>query len=273
MDTGKLLSGECLEESESDEKKEPTEAPQPAEDKSTAGDLSFGTLPDTDLSATLGAFSTRIQRKKKEHARQQTLVQRQARVRHSVLLEALMNIRKSLSDVARTDLGERFHFTLEVDDWHGWPRLCIQLNDWMFPELEYPNFAVQAHDRKNRAVIEIFWGDPDHPERIPLMKEADIARLPVMLKRCVRTYLDLIADIVIKAEKSAELDADRDAARLKNKETEDFQESANGTNNPEISDDLYEEDFDDANMLEALPSLDDLDALPGVPSLDTNEER
>jgi hypothetical protein len=266
MDTGKIDYLEQLAAIDSREKNS-IKAPasiQPQESHTENG--SPLALPDTDLSATLGAFNTRIQRKKKEHEQKNYVSQQEEKIRHSRILEALMNIRKSMADVARTNLGERFKFDFDVDDWHGWPRICIKLCDGLFPDLEYPNFTVHAHDRNSQATIEIACGGFDKTDQIHLTQESDLLRLPTMLKRNVRAYLDLIADIVIKAEQGNFIE-EAGAKILKKKNIADFEMQEKSSHSSKaIEADLYQEDIAKDNMLEALPSLDELEALPSLDS-------
>lgn len=214
-----------------------------------------------DLSATLGAFAVRIQRKKKEQQQQSTVSAVQTKVRHSILLEALMSIRRSLSELLKIDLGDRFSFSLEVDDWQGWPRLAIRLIDSIFPDAEYPAFTVHARDRNGRGVLEISAGNPEKAERLTIAQEPDLAAVPLVLKKCVRSYLDLIAEIILKSEKDNHKEIQREEKLLKQKDLTEFEEKKQS---PALSGDLYEDDIFDTAVLESLPSLQELEALPEV---------
>lgn len=227
-----------------------------------------------DLSTTVDAFANRIQRKKKEKAEENSKAQQEASTRQGLLLEALMNIRRSLAEVARLNLGERFEFIFDVDDCHGWPRLTIRLLDNYFEDIEYPYFQVHAYDRNGRGTIEIMQGELDKPTKLPVHNEADLSKLPVLLKKAVRSYLDLVGDIVLKAENSDE--SDHEARFLQQKSLHQFQEQKKDEQGNEITGDLFEEDFQ-IHSLDRLPSLDALDALPEVititaPSQDTPQD-
>ncbi len=234
-------------------------------DNSSPTALADGTdfdLTSTDLTATLGAFSTRIQRKKKEQLQQTNIVEQEKKARHSLMLEALMNIRKSLGDVARIDLGERFSFSLEIDDWQGWPRLIIKLFDTLLPEAEYQSFLVQAHDRNGRGVLELAYSTPDKSERISITSESDLLILPAVLKKCVRSYLDHVAEIILGCERTTQEELEKDAQHLKSKNAGDFEEKHSAPT--EISGDVYEEDLFDTAVLDSLPSMKELESLPEV---------
>ncbi len=219
-------------------------------------------LPDTDLSATVGAFTTRIERKKREQEKVNGVLEQETRVRQGILLEALMNIRRSLAEVIRIDLGERFFLTLDVDDWEGWPRLVVQLNDSILPDVEYPQFQVNAHDRNSRGIIEIIYGEQTKPARISMSDESDVQRLPTMLKKCVRAFLDRTGEIVLKAEHHE--DPTEEEKQLQRKQIPGFDTVEPAADYPAISGDLFDDDFAQIDILERLPSLGQLDALPDV---------
>ena len=99
------------------------------------------------------------------------------------MLKSLMGIRRSLTDVTRIDLGERFKFMLQADDWNGWARLTIRLQDRVIAGSEYPFFQVTAHDRQARGTIEIQYSQVESPEIMSLIDESEVKRLPTILKK------------------------------------------------------------------------------------------
>ncbi|MFN8390557.1 MAG: hypothetical protein U0136_09730 [Bdellovibrionota bacterium] len=220
----------------------------------------FTALPETNLAATTAAFNTRIQRKKKEQEKSLSEADRLSRQRHSFMIQALMQIRKSLRDVTRIDLGERFHFTLAADDWQGWPRLTVKLSDTLLPEQDYPFLRVTAHDRHAKGAIEIEH-DPAQPtEVISLANEIDLKRMPNALKKCVRAFLDLTGDIVLEAERKTEEIIAENA--LKHKNVDAFEESTKKEALSPLDGDVFQDDVGGDDFLETLPSLDKVESLP-----------
>ena len=216
-------------------------------------------LPETDLSATTQAFNTRIQRKKREQEKVLSEAEKLAKQRHLFMIHALMNIRKSLRDVTRIDLGDRFHFALQADDWHGWPRLTVKLVDTLLPAADYPFLRVTAHDRQSKGTIELEY-DPSQPaEGISLVSESELKRMPNLLKKCVRAFLDLTGDIVLEAERRTEEVVAEGA--LKNPHMEDIEDPDAGSV-PELSGDLFQEELGENNFLETLPSIEQVESLP-----------
>ena len=212
---------------------------------------------NTDLTATTLAFNTRIQRKKKEQEKALTEAEKSTRVRQLAMLKTLVSIRKSLRDVTRIDLGERFHFMLVADDVAGWARLTVKLCDALIPEAEYPFLRVTAHDRQSRGCVEIEY-DPSLPaESISVISESEIKRLPAALKKCVRVFLDLMGDIVLEAGRKAEETMDDGLASRAIVPQQSERSSAIS-----LTEDLYEEQGFGEDILETLPSLQNIEALP-----------
>ena len=214
-------------------------------------------LPETNLSATTQAFNNRIQRKKREQEKFLNQAERAAKQRQALMLQALMNIRRSLRDVTRIDLGERFRFAPQADDWQGWPRLTVRVVDSLRPQQDYPFLRVTAHDRQARGAID-FEYDPSQPvESLSLTSEAEIKRLPNLLKKCVRAFLDLTGDIVLEAERKVE-----DLAHDQRLEAKRFEENHPKEESSGLSGDVFQDDIPQQDFLETLPSLDEVQSLP-----------
>lgn len=219
--------------------------------------------PAADLSATVGAFKGRIQRKKKEKEKALTIAEKAARLRHRRMLEALVSIRRSLTEVARIDLGDRFFFELVSDDYNGWPRMSIRLRDEFDPDQEYPSFQVSAHDRNERGAIEICFGEDRKTEKVHLARVSELKRLPTVLKKGVREYLDAIGDLVLDVEKD---DEEIEQMALRQKEDTSFHEQVEEAKNA-ISGDLFEESLQE-DVFDTLPALDDELSSLEAPSLE-----
>ncbi len=235
-----------------------------------ADDASPSTVPETNLSSTTQAFNARIQRKKREQEKVLGEAERLAKQRHLLVLHALMNIRKSLRDVTRIDLGDRFHFSLHADDWQGWPRLSVKLTDSLIADADHPIFRVTAHDRQARGAIEIEYDPSQSAESISLLSEADIKRLPNLLKKCVRAFLDLTGDIVLEAERrTEEVIAEKP---IVSRSLESFDVVKKHEDHPALSGDVFQDDSQHHdNFLETLPSIDEVQALPDAAASGTRK--
>ena len=214
-------------------------------------------LLQPDLSTTAKAFNTRIQRKKKEQEEAYGQAEKAARYRQLLMINSLLSIRKSLLDVTRIDLGERFKLRLAADDWLGWPRLTLKLQDVEAAGEEYPSFVVTAHDRQATGTVEIIYSEQLPPERLSLTKDSDVKRLPMALKKCVRHYLDAVGELVLKAERQSTTQDEY----LEHQDHSKLLEE-NRAAEAAITGDVFEETFADADILEKLPELESLDELP-----------
>ncbi len=226
--------------------------------------------PQTDLSTTAKAFNKKIQIKKKAQEIESEQAEKNARARHTLMLRAMMNIRKSLRDLIRIDLGERFHLYLTNDDFLGWPRLTIKLVDSSASEREYLPLVVTAHDRYDSAVVEIAYSEIDSPEKISLVKNVDLQRLPNLLRKCVRAYLDYVGDIVIKSAKGTQhlqLSAEK---YLSKKTIDEFFETASSASSSPLNADIFSEDYQE-DFLETLPHLQEVELLPELKSSGNNK--
>lgn len=202
----------------------------------------------TDLVSTAKAFNTRIQRKKKEQQEALDNSERSRRIRHQLMLKALISIRKSLKEVSKIDLGSRFSFNLIADDFSSWPRLMIVLTDKNSIEQDLPKFTVTAHDRHDSGTVEIDYSETNKSEKVSLASENDMRGLPIILRKCVRTYLDRIAEIILEAEKNANAIITDDY--IEKKKIDEFEEKEETET---ISSDIYEETFVE-DFLESLPT-------------------
>lgn len=228
------------------------------EDSEAAPKQVNGVWENTDLSGTALAFKNRIDRKKREQEKILSKAEEITRARHALMLRALMNIKRSLTDVTRIDLGDRFSFQLIADDWNGWPRLGIRLHDDVQPVAEYPSLQVSAHDRHARGTVEILYDPKQAPECLSLSIAADLQRLPTVLKKCVRTYLDVVGDIVVHLENS---DEPYEEGHIESKTLQETREEVSEPRE-ELSDDLFEDDSFKEDLLEALPTLSEIASLP-----------
>ena len=217
-------------------------------------------LSAADLSSTVGAFSTRIQRKRKEQKRAGDLAEQQARVRQHLMLEAMSHIRRSLSEVSRIELGERFYFSLVGDDWQGWPRLTIVLCDSKDLQAEFQNFEVTANDRNSRGTIEVVFDSREKTEKIVVEEKSDLKNLPFILKKCARHYLDLVGEIVLNSHKSST----EDLEPLKQEAPTEGEHRSEEDVDSGLSDDLFVDDMEGEALSDSLPSLDSVSALPDL---------
>lgn len=215
-------------------------------------------LSATELSRTADVFTTRIQRRKKEHAEQKDAEQQESQDRHRRMLQILANIRRSLVDVARINLGERFSFKLKVDDWEGWPRLTICLEDTQDANAELPVLQVTASDRQSKGIVQIYVGTSERAVRVSLLDPSSLTKLPSLLRQCAREYLDDIAELILAIEHAPE-----DHLSALDEKIGRQEEAATGFTPAErnLSSDLYSDEHNYHDPFEKLAPVDEVKSL------------
>ncbi len=182
----------------------------------------------SSLGNTVDTFASRLQQKLGEQEVKQNIAQVKTQARHARMLNALNTIRRALQETGRIKLGERFRLDVEVSDWDGWPRLELNLIDNLEPENNDYSLIVSAHDRGEMGVIEYRTRKGEQLGALSLAEEQSVNKIPTVLKRSVRLFLDIVAAYVLNPKSADELNrgkidleeeaqvVDPTAARLKN---------------------------------------------------------
>jgi hypothetical protein len=157
------------------------------------------------LESTVGVFAHRIARKLKERESVASREEQAAEVRNGLILEAMTTIRKALQETLRINLGERFCFELDIDDWEGWPRVQLSLIDSCTPETIEHALIVTPNDRRGEGSIQISLKSGRFLGSVQLVDRAEMQKLPLVLKKAVREYLDLIANYILNPVKAEHL--------------------------------------------------------------------
>ncbi len=171
-----------------------------------------GNLASSDMTAqavdslglTLGNFASRIKRKLKEQESRQEESLKETELRHNRILQALNIIRRALQETGQIQLGERFQLELDVSDWEGWPRLSLNLMDSLVPHKVDYALIVTAHDRKGLGSVELRMKSGALLGEVHLQNEAELEKIPLVLKKSVRTFLDVVTEYVLAPENPSE---------------------------------------------------------------------
>lgn len=172
-------------------------------ESSGEGDMSADA--NLSLESTVDNFASRLQRRLKEKETESDHSERAKEARHGRMLKAMTTIRKALQETCKIKLGDRFSFDLEVNDWEGWPRVELNLIDSFAPERIDYGLIVSANDRNELGTVLLSLRSGEMLGKIQLADPEQFAKLPLMLKRAVRGYLDIIADYVLNPKKPEEL--------------------------------------------------------------------
>lgn len=207
------------------------------------------------------SFSTRIRRKKKDKQMETSQAELATRLRQNNMLELLATVRRSLIEVTKVDMGERFSLRVATDDWQGWPRISLHLVDLHNQNAECPTFQVVAHDRLEKGVLEINPGLEEHRSVFSLADNDGTDYFHLLLKGGIRTYLDYVTEFIIKAEMENEFALAEDFSDFELAD-EKPKQRAKTKQSHSLDDELPDFDsYGQDGILDTLPSLDDEDNL------------
>ncbi len=157
------------------------------------------------LGSTFDVFENRLQRKLQKKESNDSAAQEATDARHTRMLKAMNTIRKALQDTSRIRLGSRFSFQLDVVDFEGWPKINLTLIDNVAPDRKDFGLVISANDRQGLGTINIVSLPNTVLGRVQLKDPAEMERLPLLLKKSVRDFLDVVADYVLNPKKPEEL--------------------------------------------------------------------
>jgi len=152
------------------------------------------------IKKAVDSFQGIIDQKKKAMEEAILETEKTTRKRQTRLINSLVRIRKSMREVAKLDMGDRFKLQLVNDDWEGWPRMVLKIVDSRNPTGELPELIVTSHDRQDSATIEIKYAKKLNAEVVSLAEEGKEAKVSTILKKCLRDHLEMIGDMVIEIE-------------------------------------------------------------------------
>lgn len=156
------------------------------------------------LESTVGTFAVRLQRRLQEQAAEQSKSQKLTDERHSRMLQAMTTIRKALSETGKINLGKRFQFKVKVTDWEGWPRVELALVDNLITDRNSHALIVSANDRNNAGTILMSTNADLVLGRTQLAQPGELEKLPKILKKAVRDFLDTVSAYVLNPRNPAE---------------------------------------------------------------------
>lgn len=160
---------------------------------------------DLSLGSTVDVFESRLQRKLKQQEVVQDCSRREAELRHARMLQAMTTIRKAIQDTCKIKLGDRFYFQVDVLDFEGWPKVELLLVDSVAPSRRDYGLAIGAHDRNESGTVYFATLTSRLLGSVELSDEDEFQKIPLLLKKTVRTFLDTVADYVLNPPEPHEL--------------------------------------------------------------------
>lgn len=196
-----------------------------------------------------------MQRRIKEQEAKQSESKKANESRRTLMLQAMTTVRKALSATARISMGDRFSFAIEVGDWEGWPRVDLNLVDSLAPERCEHALIITAYDRKGAGTIQLNLRSGEVLARLHVDDPIELEKLPLILKKTVREFLDIVAEYVLNP-KSAE-DLVEVQSKPINHAIFDTDEQSDPTQNELGTEDLFGQELPERNdnRVDAAPEV------------------
>jgi hypothetical protein len=158
-----------------------------------------------DLSNTVGTFASRMARK----LRAQEAVEKEAAKatdqRHKLILQAMSSVRRALQETMKISMGSRFSFEMHIADFEGWPRIELSLWDNLANSPTENLLTVSADDHSQAGTVRITFNHDELVGLVCLKDPAEMNKLPIILKKAVRDFLERVSTYVLNPAKPEEL--------------------------------------------------------------------
>jgi hypothetical protein len=196
-----------------------------------------------------------MQRRIKEQETKHTENKKADEFRRNLILQAMTTVRKALAATARISMGSRFSFAIEVGDWEGWPRVDLNLVDSLAPERCEHALVITAYDRKGAGTIQLNLRSGEILARLHVDQPTELEKLPLILKKTVREFLDIVAEYVLNP-KSADEMVEVQSKPL-NHTIFDTDEQADSVQNELGAEDLFGQELPERNdnRVDAVPEV------------------
>lgn len=160
----------------------------------------------TFLGNTVGAFASRMKRELAEQEARDSQAQKAREERHSRMLQAMTISRKALQATAKINMGSRFGLEIEFSELDGWPKVELILRDSLAPEMVKYSLQVIAHDRSDLGTVQMSLLTGEVLGRVLLKNPDELQKIPLLLKKSVRHFLDLAGAYVLNPMSPEQLD-------------------------------------------------------------------
>ena len=159
---------------------------------------------DAGLQSTVDNFASRMQRRIREQQQERERSEELAKARRELLLKAMTSIRRSLQDAHKINLGDRCSYELTVSDWEGWPKIELLLRDSLTPSSPIQGLAVSVAETSDSGRIVFRTIDHQHLGVFDIATD-ELQKLPLLLRRIVRDFLDTTSAYVLDPPPAEEL--------------------------------------------------------------------
>lgn len=192
------------------------------------------------IAPIVDTFAGRISKRLEEKERAESASARASHERYEVIMQGLTVIRKALQEAGKIRLGNRFTLATTITDSDGWPKITLYVRDLMAPG--WNDLFIQAHanDRQAEGLITIENQSGKRLMQISVIERNPLQRLPIHLKKALRTFLDEVGAYVLDPRRPEDLLTTQTKAI-------ETAEPAPAAHNPLHNEDVFEESFGPSN--------------------------
>ena len=159
----------------------------------------------SSIENTVGVFQNRLRRQLSSQQERAEEAERSKQLRGQLLLQAMSGVRKALQETSKINLGDRFEFVLDVEDRDGWPRITLELFDSEYPEEKDVAFMATAKVLDVQHYIVFHTRSERSYGRVDIEDEEDLDLVPKLLKKAVRKFLDITAELVLNPKQKEQV--------------------------------------------------------------------
>lgn len=159
-------------------------------------------ISDRGVGSTVETFAAKMRKKLLEQEERDLEVQKKTSARHALMLQGISLSRKAMQETCKISLGTRFSLELDVTEFESWPRLELVLVDEENEGNRDTCLLVSAHDRQNSGTITFTTRKGESLGLVKLEDTAEMSRLPIVVKRSIRHFLDTVGTIVIESQRT-----------------------------------------------------------------------
>lgn len=185
------------------------------------------------------SFAGRISKRLEEKERAESASAQASHERYQTIMQGLTIIRKALQEACKIRLGSRFCLATTITDSDGWPKITLHVRDMLAPG--WNDLFIQAHanDRQADGLLFVENQSGKRLLQISVVERNPLERLPIHLKKALRTFLDEVGAYVLDPRRPEDLLT----TQTKKIETSESAEPAAPTHNPLSDEDMFDENF------------------------------
>jgi hypothetical protein len=139
-----------------------------------------------------------------------------------------------------------------MSDWEGWPRLELRLVDQLAPDMRTQALVASANDRNENGALQLSLKSGEILGTLQLTDDDEFQKVPLLLKKSLRTFLDLVSHTVLNPTKAT------DTLGVQTRAVEGTEDGLFGVtvNNDDLfTEDLNQQDNNRAEIDDPQPSI------------------